>query len=283
MTYAEYLKSQGASDEEIKILDTAIGRRSFDALQAKLSESDAAREAAVAATKSYEERATKWHDEVDALYLTEKNKRLVAEANEAKARTAILKAQELGLVDIAKDLGYEVVPPNGGGGTPPADPNKDKYITADQLVGHLKPMLDQAGDALASMEDMVAEHMQLFPNQRLNVRQLRKDAMAAGKTIHEFWETKYKVPEARAAAEKATTDAREKALREEGAAAERTRLADTYGNPAMRPLVPSVSPFTKRAETGRDKQPWETNDLSGERVARVTKKIVEQQTSGVTH
>jgi hypothetical protein len=64
---------------------------------------------------------------------------------------------------------------------------------------------------------------------------------------------------------------------EQGAKEERERLATTYGNPDLRPLAPSTSPFTKRPEAGREAQPWEVGDRSNERVQRATKTILDMQ------
>jgi len=284
-TYAEFLKSQGAGEEEIKLLDTPIGRKAYEKMLADADQARLDGEAAKAAAKKDREQLEGWFSTTAVPEFKEMERRAIAaEAESAKARAAWKAAQERGLVDLEqlKALGYDT-----GAPTTPAAPaapalpagfDPAKYITTDSLKG----LSDGVGDGLAVLQDIVMEHAQLFPDKPLRVRELRKEAVAHGKTVEQYWSEKYNVIAARekkAADDKAAWEAK---LREEGAAKARTELAAQYGNPELRPGVPSTNAFTKRAETGRDKQPWQrADDASNDRVQRATQRIIERQ--NVTH
>lgn len=274
MTYAEYLKQQGATEEEIKILATPVATKAFDAMQAQLATANTAREKAEADKKAYDD----WYN-TQALpsYETKQRELVAAQAEAARVRELLKAAQDEGLIALARAAGEppaNVVPPNGGGGNNnPAAPDLSKYATLDSI----KQIADSAGDGLAALQDMVAEHMQLFPDKPLRVRELRKAATAAGKTVEQYWLETYHVVDARAAREKAAQEAHDKAMREEGRKAAEQEFASRFGNPDTRPLVPSASPLAPRPATGRDKQPWESNlDLAGDRVSRATKHAMEK-------
>lgn len=282
-TYAEFLKSQGATDEDIKLLDTAIGRKAFDKMNADAEAARAEGAAAVAAAKKDREQLTGWFNETAVPEFKDMERRsLAAEAEAGKARAAWKAAQERGLVDLEqlKALGYDTtVPPVKTPTGLPDGFDPSKFITRDDIKG----VADNAGDGLAVLQDIVMEHAQLFPDKPLKVRQLRQEAVAAGKTVEQFWLERYGVTAAR---EKKATDEREayaKKLREEGAVAERTRLASQYGNPDTRPMVTSSFSFTKKTGNEQAKQPWERNDdASNDRVRRAAERLIEKQ-SGTTH
>ena len=285
MTYTDYLRSQGATEADIQVLDTPLARRLFDKQQADLA---AATERATALEGKYTKANTdldnfnKWYtDEAVPMIDRANNEIIAAKANEAKARTALQIAQDRGLINVAKDLGYDL------GGSPlttsttPAtttsasgfDPTK--YFTKDELVGEI----NKFGGSLAALEDMVSEHAYLFPGSRLNVTKLREEALATKKNVNQVWEEKYKVSEARAAREAADKKAYEDKLRKEGADAERAKFADQYGNPNLRTPEPSINTFAPRKEGERaGKQPWEVNqDLGMDRVRRATQKVIAEQ------
>jgi len=284
MTYAEFLKSQGATAEEITVLDTTVGRRAFEKMQTDAAAAIAAGETAAAAAKADREKLNKWFNDTAVPEFKEMERRAIASESEtAKARAAWKAAQDRGLIDVAisHDLGYDVDAPPPAPKDTPLDTSK--YVTRDNLVETLKPSMENVGESLATLQDIVMEHAQLFPDRPLRVRDLRRDAVAAGKTVEQFWTEKYGVTAAREKRDTDTKAAYEKRLRDEGAAEARKELASQYSNPDARPLVPSNSPFTKRPATGRDKQPWERmDDASNDRVARATAKLIERS-SGVTH
>lgn len=274
MTYAEFLKANGATDEEVKILDVPSARKGFEAMQAKLDAESAARKKAEQEKSDYDS----WYNErAVPSYKKMEQEVIQARAERAAALEALKAAQDQGLLEIAEQM-------DAKNKTSKTDANSgnesqidlSKYVTAERL----EQIADGAGDGLAMMQDLVAENAFLFPGTRLNMRDLRKEATAARKTVYQYWEEKFKVPEARAARERSDKEAYETKLRAEGAEAERARLASQYGNPNTRPLVASRSPLAPRASTGRDKQPWETgenfeNSLRNDRVERTTKHVME--------
>lgn len=275
MTYAEYLKQNGATDEDIKVLDNPIARKGFEALQRQAADASAAAKAATDAQAADRAELEKWYQEQQVpAYQKMQNELVAARANEAKAKAAVMALQKQGLIDVAKDLGYDAAPTAG---TPPANPgavgfDASKYVTTDAVVA----LAEQEGDAIALAQDIAFEHRTLFPDKPLNFRQLRAAAKAAHKPVEQYWMDTYQVQPARAAREAAEKSAYEARLIKQGADSEREKYISQYGNPDTRPLVPSTSPFTQRPATGRDKQPWETNtDPSNDRVRRATAKIME--------
>lgn len=276
MTYGEYLKSLGATEEDIKLLDTAIGRKTFEAMQA----ADARATAAESARTTERTTLEKWRDEQVIPLVSDMQKKVIlAEANEAKARQAIKTLQDQGLIDVAKDLGYDTpppanAPPANNGGANGFDPAK--YFTKDDVVA----IAAREGEAIAIAQDIMNEQRYLFPDKPVGptwFRDLRAKAQAANKSVEQYWMESNGVAAAREARTLADKTAYETRLRTEGATAERERLSSTYGNPDARPLVPSNSPFTKRPDQGREKQPWEVEDRSNDRVQRATKAILDMQ------
>lgn len=278
MTYAEFLKSQGASEEDVKLLDNAVGRRAFDAQQKALTDATAAAAAATKATQDYQASVDRWHNEqILPAYQKMEADKIKSDAELARAKAVILSAQDQGLLRVADDMGYKRDPAAPAAAVAPPAFDASKYVTQDSI----KSLADNAGDGLAVLQDIVMEHTQLYPDRPLSVRTLRREAVAANKTVEQYWMDKYGVTAAR---DKRDTDAKaayEKRLREEGAAAARQELADRYGNPDVRPLTASVSPLAPRAAgSGREKMPWETNDLSNDRVRKATAAVINQQTQG---
>ena len=282
MTYAEFLKSNGASDEDIKVLDTAVARKAFEKMSADAEAARAEGLAAKEAAKKDRDQLTGWFNETAVPeFKTMEREKIAADARAAKAEAAWKAAQERGLIDLEqlKALGYDVSAPAA-----PAAPklpdgfDPAKFVTRDDIKG----VAESAGEGLAALQDLVMEHAQLFPDRPLRVRDLRKEAVAAGKTVEQYWTEKYGVVAAR---EKKVNDEREayaKKLREEGAAAERAKYA-SYGNPDLRPPMPSSFTFTKKVGNEQAKQPWErSDDASNDRVNRATQRLIEKQ-SGVTH
>lgn len=277
MTYAELLKQNGATDEEIKVLDSPAARKAFDKLQSDAAAAAADAAAARAHEVAFKNETDEWYNgTIVPNYTTMEQRAQKAEANEARARALILASQDEGLKKVAKDLGYV---PDGGGGNPspnpnPGSPNFDpsKYVSREDLSG----IMERAGEGLAALEDMVIEHSQLFPTQRLNVRELRREAVAAKKSAYEYWEQKYKVPDARAAQEAARQTAHDQAIRDEAIKTAREQFATEYGTPGLAPPAASTNPFAKRPDRGRTEQPWEAGDQSNTRVQYATKKVMEQ-------
>lgn len=272
-TYAEYLKSLGATDDDIKVMDTPIGRRAFEQQQAALVESQRLRDLANRDLSNYKD----WYEkEATPAFQANLERAIKAEAEAARARTVILSSQDEGMLRVAKDMGYEVTAPPTRT-APPANPDGNgfdasKYFTRDEIQGIAR----REGLAIATMSDIEREHARLFPDKPLNARALYEMSTSSGKPFEQVWMETFNVAAARTAYETAQREAYEKRLRDEGAAKEREIWASRV-NPDMRPLVPSSRPLAPRSEGTRTKQPWEIGSpeqLSAERVDREAKKIL---------
>jgi len=287
ITFAEYLKSLGASDEDVKALSegsfASTAKRAFDKLQADLATEHAAREAAEAGRVAYEASVDEWHKtKVIPEYQQMQNELIKVQAEEARAKRVLAAIQERGLIDVAKDLGYDPTPPNPNPnpnpnpGTPGFDPNK--YLTREQIL----EIAQGEGEAIAVAQDIAYEHRVLFPDKPLNFRDLRKDAVAAKKSVEQLWMERYGVAAARQAKSDADKAANEARLRKEGADAERAKMAEG-ANPFLRTPVASTSPLAARPATGRDKQPWELGGgddggrLQVDRITRATQRVLNDQ------
>jgi hypothetical protein len=265
MTWTEHLRANGASDEEIKILDSPAARKAFDKLQADVA---AATEAGAQRLAAYEEEVKTWNDEVTDINKKAQAEAIRANAEAARTRALILNSQDAGLKEVAASLGIkrdEMAPPPGSPAVP-ANFDASKYITRDDLAS----LTDRAGDGLAALQDMVLEHAQLFPDRPLNVREIRKAAVAARQDVYTYWENQYKVGEARTARAKSADDARLEQVRKEEREKVTAEFADRLGNPALGIPAPSMNPFAPRKDAAREgKQPWQDGDRSALRVQKV--------------
>lgn len=268
-TYAEALRADGATEDEIKVLATDRAEKQYAKLTAEATK---ARENELAM-----EAKAREYFELTAAEVARTNSELaLARANEAKARAIILAAKETGMADLAKAAGYEADP----NPTPThATHDPSKVVSSDQFIA----FANAQGEIIAAVQDIAAEHASLFPGQRLNFAELRKEAQTRRLPLEQVWRDKYKVDDARAAASAKAAADHDKQISDAAYAKARTELASQYGNPDLRPLAPSNSPFTPRPQSGRTKQPWVTEDgraqenvidRSGERVSRVVTKVL---------
>ena len=265
--YSDFLRSQGATDEDVKLLDTPLAQRAFDAQSA----------AAEASVADYKAKADKWYNEqILPNYSRMEQESIAAKAEVARATALIQQSQDDGLKKVAASMGYKPADPAAPAPTAPAfDPAK--YVSVDTL----RTLQDNVGEGLAALEDMRWEHTQLFPDKQISVRELRREAVAAGKNIVDYWETKFGVPAARAARAAADKKVYEDRLIEQGRTQGIAEMANQYGNPNMVPASASTNVFAPRPKSNREKQPWESG-LDGEngspdRVTRATKSFVERQ------
>jgi hypothetical protein len=270
--YGDYLKSMGATEEEIKVLDTPVAARAYDK---QIEDSQAVLAKQEEVMKNYESRVQSWYAENDAKLKQVQNQSIAEAARAAKAEAALMEAQKQGLLDVAKDLGYSTEPVK-----PAVTAPDDRYLTMDKF--------QQAGDAfaanLAGLLDAANEHARLFPGQPFNAEQLRREAQAAGKTLLPYWEEKFKVRDAREQAAAKQRDAEIAKWKAEGAKEKETELVSRFGNPETRPMQPSKNPFAVRPDDKlrNDNQPWNKSEtqLQNDRVSRAAQRLVERQTSG---
>jgi hypothetical protein len=264
--YSEYLRSLGASDADIAVLDTPIAQKAFTQLQAD-------RDAAKASQDAYKATADKWYqEEVIPQFTSMQQETALAKAKAAQALELIKSASDAGMIELAKKAGFDK---EIEGLSKPKEPTMDdKFVTRELLL----QVAEKEGDAIAIAQDIAYEHSRLFPDKSLNFQELRREAVSRKLPVMQIWEEKYGVRAAREARDKATTEAREKALREEGAAAARAEFASKYGNPDTRPLTSSHNPFVNRPAEKKEKQPWEVadNERSDVRVRMGAQKAIER-------
>jgi hypothetical protein len=277
-TYAEFLKSQGATDDEVKILDTPVARKAYEKMEAVTAKAE----------QKYKENL-EWKtlvEEQNAKLMKERDTALV---DSAKAAAAFTKMQELGLIEIAEKMEPGSVTPKQGE-TPAFDPKTlEKYVDRDTLMA----VAEREGDAIAIAQDIAFEHRQLFPDKPLNFRELRREALARrgadGRpmSVEAHWEEKYGVRAAReAAAAKAQSD-REAKIAADAVAKYKSENSTT--NPFTAPAAASRTPFTGRvpsapgAATGGDqRQPWQKSDAEREQ-SRLSKVMTHLSESGIVN
>lgn len=264
MTYAEYLKANGATDDDVKLLATPLASKLWDKQQADLTAATAA------AAKASEQAAAyqRWHDEQAAPYVAKIEKERDSARIEAAAAAARLKAaQDAGLIELAeqREPGSSVTPPP----TPTFDPKAHNLVTTDILT----QVAEKEGDAIAMAQDIAAEHSILFPGQRLNFRELRKQAVTERKSLEQVWMDKYGVAAARTAKETADKAAYEEKVGK--AAVDKWRAEHPTTNPLMGVPVVSSTPFTGKVPSATDAPlPWNQSDTErvNSRLARFSAK-----------
>ena len=269
-TYAEFLRENGASDEDIKILDTPVARKVYEQQMTALE----AATTLAAKNKADLDNYNAWYNDKALPAYTEMEKALIiARGNEAKAREIIKTAGEQGLIDIAKAAGFEVEVDdknkNKNNEPPPIDTSK--FVTQDLLIATAQ----KEGDAIAIAQDIAAEHVYLFGKPLRNFRELRKEALERKVSVEQVWQEKYGVVKARSDKEAADRKAEEDKIRADERNKVTAEFADKYGSPDQRPPVVSTNILTPRPDHGRAKQPWETGtdgeNGSNSRVQRALK------------
>lgn len=253
-TYAEFLKANGATDDEVKLLDVPAARKAYDiqvkaAADAERARADAEAKATDAAAKiaAYD----KWYTEVaepTAADLKAKHDVAVAEAAAERARTKAL--QEAGLLKLEEKTTAAATSSTAADAF---DPKKYNLVTGDIL----RAVADKEGEAIAVMADIAEEHRELTGT-RINARELRKEALAAGKSVEEHWMQKYGIAALREKKAAESKSAYEKKIAEDAVAKYRSE----HENPLTRPGAPSSNPWTNTAakKTGTDNViPWQGN------------------------
>jgi hypothetical protein len=285
MTYAEFLAENGATPDEIKILDVPAARKAFDKQQAAVA---AAAETQRKAAETIEANR-KWAEQVEAQNQTYLKERDSATVETAAYKARMAKMQELGLIEIAEKMEPGSVTPKQGE-TPAFDPKTlEKYVDRDTLMA----VAEREGDAIAIAQDIAFEHRQLFPDKPLNFRELRREALARrgadGRpmSVEAHWEEKYDVRAARAAAAAKAQSDREAKIAADAVAKYKSENSTT--NPFTAPAAASRTPFTGRvpsapgAATGGDqRQPWQKSDAEREQ-SRLSKVMTHLSESGIVN
>jgi predicted amidohydrolase YtcJ len=265
MTYEEMLRAEGATEEDIKLLNTPVARKAFDKQQAAVAAAAEAQQKA----KELIEHNRRWAGEVETAnqgYLKERDTALV-EVAAAKAKLA--KMQELGLIEVAEKM--EPGSTKVGQAEPGTfDPKVlENYVDRQTLL----QVAELEGEGIASQADIIYEHYQLFgndPTKRPNFRELRKEAVQRKVPMEQVWKEKYGVDAARAAVTAKEKSDYEANLKKDWEKQYKSEHPET--NPLLGPQVISRTPFTGKVPSTTDAkaQPWNRSDADKEnsRVAR---------------
>src|SRR6266478_2375322 len=99
-SYAEYLRENGASEEDVKVMDTAIARRGYETLQTNLE----AAQASAATAKTDLANYDSWYYDKSLPAYNKMQQDLIAAQGEVARSNAIIKAaQERGLLEVAEN------------------------------------------------------------------------------------------------------------------------------------------------------------------------------------
>lgn len=278
----ELLKAQGFTDEEIAansaLLNDPKVRGALETSYQKL-------EADLGSFKTENENWKNWHEEHGkptlALYETERN--------DARAENAGLKER----LRLAEEGGFA---PTSSHKDPPKDPAKDpvkafdpkdyKLVTQDDVAR----FADLEGQAIAMATNLAEEYRILTGGKSIydysyatsdgrNLRgmvALRHEAIQAKQPMDKFVESKFDF----AGKRQSIADAQKKAAEDAIRAEERAKMAKEYGDPNLRPLVPSREPFIPRNAEGKVTHPWEGDKTTAQRRAERLERAMETQFKG---
>lgn len=264
-TYAEFLAENGATPDEIKILDVPAARKAFDKQQALIAEAAQEKQKAADLIQKNREWATQV-EEQNQTYLKERDSALLTAAAAAAKEK---KLQELGLLEVAEKLEPGSTKAKESE-TPAFDASK--YVDRDTLM----QVADREGEAIATIADLSREHYQLFPDKVANWRELRREAVSRKMPLESLWMEKFGVAAAREARTAADRAAHEKKIAEDAITKYKSEHPET--NPLMAHPVISSTPFSNRlpgGSTNDNKSPWLKSDAEREtsRINKVLPKL----------
>lgn len=276
----ELLKAQGFTDEEIAANATAL---SDPKLRGALESGYSKLESTLSSFKAENDKWASWHASegkpILDLYEKERND---ARAELAGARERLKIAEEAGFVPTSSHK--EPTTPTQQMQNQPFDPKAHKLVTTDDIARYA----DLEGDAIAMMNDLSSEYQRLTGKALLDysteidgrtvrgARALRQEALKAGKRMDDYVADKFDFAGKRAAAADASRKAAEDAIRLD----ERAKVTKEYGNPNLRPLMPSREPFIPRNAEGKVTHPWEGDMTQAQRRTQRLERAMQTQSTG---
>jgi hypothetical protein len=252
-SYAEYLKSQGATEDDVKLLDTPVARKAFERMEAAVVEKETARLAAEKKTAAYQD----WYEKQALPYVTETESKLKAtEATLTGERARIKALQDAGLLEVASadETARAAAAAAAASGTPTFDPTK--YVPVEKF----NQLATLAADSITLVADLAQEHAALgLPP--VSWREVKTKAAAAGQTVEAYWEQTFNVPAKRAEKSAAERSAYEKKVGEDAVAKWKLEHPASSVNPALAMGIPSSTPFTGKVPSASDAvNPWLRSD-----------------------
>lgn len=267
-SYADFLLENGATADEVKVLDVPAARKAYDKQQSLVAAAAVERQKATDLIAQNREWATQVETQNQS-YLRERDTAL---ANDAASSARIKKLTELGLLQVAENLEPGSTTPRAGESAAFDPKLLANYVTSDTLL----QVAEREGDAIATAQDIAYEHQQLFGGdaaKRLNFRELRREAVSRKIPVESLWVEKYGVSAARDARAAADRAAHEKKIADDAITRYKSEHPET--NPLLGPQTISRTPFTGRVlsagEGAARTQPWQKSDAEREnaRVAKV--------------
>src|ERR1039458_8033072 len=111
--YGDFLRTQGATEDDVKLLDTSLAQKAYDAQVANIAAAEADAQKRIADFKA--ETDTWYNDKIVPNYSRMERESAAAKANEARAVALIRASQDEGLRKVAEEMGYKpdgvVIPP----------------------------------------------------------------------------------------------------------------------------------------------------------------------------
>jgi hypothetical protein len=252
-TYAELLKSQGATDDDIKVLATPLAERVYAKQQEAIVAAQAAADKAAKQAESYQ----KWYNEQALPYVSEVESKLkVSEATLTGERARLKALQEAGLIEVAAqdDAAKKAAEEAAKRGEVNFDPTK--FVPREQF----NELAIKAADSITLVADLAQEHTALgLPP--VSWRTLKAEAAAANQDVESYWKTKFNVDQKRS--ERAATEkaAYEKQIADAAVAKWKQEHPASAVNPALGFGALSSNPFTGKVPSASDAQiPWNRSD-----------------------
>lgn len=253
MTYAELLKSQGATDDDIKILATPIAERVYAKQQTDLVAAQAAATKSAAQAESYQ----KWYNEQALPYVSDVESKLkVSEATLTGERARLKALQDAGLIEVAAQSEAEKAAAEAAAKAGNVTFDATKFVPREQF----NELAIKAADSITLVADLAQEHSALgLPP--VSWRALKTEASAAGQDVETFWKAKFNVDAKRSERDLAAKSAHEKKVGEDAVAKWRQEHPASAANPSLGFGAPSANPFTGKVPSASDATlPWNRSD-----------------------
>lgn len=271
----DLLKAQGFTDAEIAanaaLLQDPKLRGALETSYGKLEQD-------LTTFKTENEGWGKWHEEhgKPTLALYEKDRAdAIAEAAALRARLKL--AEEGGFVQPGSVPAAAAPLAAVAQAAAPAafDPKAHKLLTQDDAAGFAVAQ----GRAMAMYQDISSEHFRLFGKPLEDFSGVYESFLKRPnkeQSIKDLWEGAYNVKAKREELAAAQKLAAENAIRED----ERSKMAAQYGNPNVREMMPSNSPFIPRPEGEGGKLPWENDKTATQRRSDRLERAMQTQLKG---
>lgn len=267
-TYQEYLAENGATQEEIAVLATPKAIAAYNKIWTDAEKQRT--EALAAAALEHDQKTQEWWQNEYQPGLNWRDAELLKVKGEnAQIRATLEEAKRLGLTQVAIDAGHEpdaaaIAAADAAKHNPPGF-NPKEYIK----VSDIESFMDKAGSGLADMQELAAEHFELFGRPLTGIEAMRKMVVASRgqKTLRTVWEEQHKVADKRNEIAAKKQQEHDDKIRQETEA----RIRQEYSaNPSLGIPRVSKNSFTQRPSEKEGKKFFELDPNAAKR-ARIEK------------